>query len=415
MSVNEQTPGQRFLVKVSQKLSKERFEHAFGVDQVAEWDVEWSVFENTNHDVLQEQEFEDISIRKNIRTLAKTISKKRSENMNTTQKECFLDVLDLKEQYIMMAYDRIEAYSAEYFKLLHPESNICFGLKKGGDQLGVVMNITTGPRNEQPLRYYIKTHALGRKEFNSSTVPKPVEPLELIVYKVLEKLQLCPQVHFICRDEKDLLIATLDAGQNGDFQEFSTIMKQPEKITCQVWGNLLEYYFEGNGLLASFNEEVLNEKAHKFIEQLSMMDMIMRIFNLRDCINNTTNFGFMIPDGDLKVIDFRAELEPFTEECFKDFRNGNGMFRVDRAHYSIIYPLFGRPWKKRLQTAMLLVQEGMLCNLSEVLKESVDFVITQFSNNDLSHLVSKVKDRHTLLQTNIDTFIRYLNEQKLKQ
>ncbi|KAG2381987.1 hypothetical protein C9374_005779 [Naegleria lovaniensis] len=75
-----------------------------------------------------------------------------------------------------------------YFHNLYPEGEISFDIKKGGDQLGVVV-IIDRPGSDKPQRYFIKMHSLGRKESNS-TETKPVDVLELIIYKILEKLNL---------------------------------------------------------------------------------------------------------------------------------------------------------------------------------------------------------------------------------
>ncbi|KAG2393754.1 hypothetical protein C9374_007285 [Naegleria lovaniensis] len=237
--------------------------------------------------------------------------------MNGEQEECYLDVLKLKSKLKAVAFNRLKEYSKQYFQILHPEGEISFSIKQGGGQLGVIINVIRRG-NENSLRYFIKTHSHGRKE-SSSSDPIPVQALELIMYKVLEKLQLCPEVHFVCKDAKDFYIATLNAGQDENFHEYSKCIEQPEVLGRHVWVNLLEHFKEGVELDCELDEtNVLDEKAHQFVNQMTLLDIIIRVFNIRDVIHNTTNFGFVLPSGDLKIIDVRIEPAQFTKQfpCF---------------------------------------------------------------------------------------------------
>jgi hypothetical protein len=61
------------------------------------------------------------------------------------------------------------------------------------------------------ITYYAKTHRGGFKADLSGTT-YPVDLKELLVYKILELLQIGPETHFFYIDVKEFYIVTKDVG-----------------------------------------------------------------------------------------------------------------------------------------------------------------------------------------------------------
>ena len=72
-------------------------------------------------------------------------------------------------------------------------------------------------KNGEKRKYHVKTHSTGRL-LCISPVAKSVNPRELLVYIVLERLGFGCETHFLQRNLQDVYIA--DAGHGGSFNVF---------------------------------------------------------------------------------------------------------------------------------------------------------------------------------------------------
>ena len=80
---------------------------------------------------------------------------------------------------------KLETISGHCFSSCFPDSNIEDDDKVGGVQLGIQLKVTF--KKGEKRKYRIKTHSAGRLASNSAAA-KSVDPMELMVYKLLERL-----------------------------------------------------------------------------------------------------------------------------------------------------------------------------------------------------------------------------------
>jgi len=214
---------------------------------------------------------------------------------------------------------RIEESSKEHFEQRFPRSTVTTSAKRGGDQLGCIAEVTLA--DTQVLKYYVKTHSEGLKSGHSSAA-KLVNPAELLVYKVLENIEIGPQSHFFGRDGENLYIATLDAGIQANiegtftqvpFYEYS-YFKETEKPAVQehLWGTLSQIPTDSQ--LSDTQHQKIEEKvasslsAQNFISEVTKLDLVARIMELGDFQTNPGNYGFVFsesPPPQAMAIDFR--------------------------------------------------------------------------------------------------------------
>ena len=93
------------------------------------------------------------------------------------------------------------------------EAKIGVILKIDNNEDGIQLKriVTLKPMfNEVPPRWYVKTHADGLlKETKNSTI-KPVDPIELLTYKILEHSGYGTKSHFFYDDALNFYIGTKD-------------------------------------------------------------------------------------------------------------------------------------------------------------------------------------------------------------
>ena len=164
---------------------------------------------------------------------------------------------------------------------------VSFLPKKGGIQTGFICNISDG---DHTTRYFIKTHQYGPTEDNLKSL-QPPDTKELFIYKFLQSIGIGPEAHFIVPShgsKMTIYIATKD---------------------CHLT------------LLSQLTKDTVNTKA------LVQLDLISRIFCLRDCATNSSNCG-QVKDKPM-IVDFRIEKQSggyFKSDILNKFYQGNGEF-----------------------------------------------------------------------------------------
>ena len=145
----------------------------------------------------------------------------------------YTEFLKLRERVFIVQMDRLETVVEHYFSSYFPGSNMEYDVKTDGVQLGIQVKITL--KNGEKRKYHVKTHSSGRLSSNSSAA-KPVNPQDLIVQKVLERLGFGCEAHFLQRSLKDVYIATLDAGHGGSFNVFEKATGPLEEAGDEAYG-----------------------------------------------------------------------------------------------------------------------------------------------------------------------------------
>ncbi|KAI9332666.1 hypothetical protein BDR26DRAFT_806305 [Obelidium mucronatum] len=162
-----------------------------------------------------------------------------------------------------------------------------FSPKQSGIQTGFTCEVNNGA---QSVRYYIKTHQYGPTEDNAKST-KPPDTKELFVYKLLNRIGMGPQAHFIIPSsgtKKTIYIATKE---------------------CHLI------------LLSNLTKDTANNNA------LLQLDLISRIFCLRDCATNSSNCGQVGETA--MIVDFRIEKQSWgyvKADILDKFLKGNSEF-----------------------------------------------------------------------------------------
>lgn len=243
--------------------------------------------------------------------------------------------------------EHLKNAARQYFTQLFSEQNkkilqIDFAPKPDGDQLGQKMFIQyQAPDSENKLRiaYYVKTHQHGSNSRASSS--KSVDAKELFIYKVFEYIGIGPKAYFFFNPLSvgGFFIATQDM----------SFTKQPNKTK---FFHTYEKILKSSELQKSFLK-----KDEATYQALSSMDILARIFRLRDVTTNSGNFGCVLSDIRQKwqIIDFI--IDSFGtygyDDIFTGFKNGNGMYNY---HGFLGEILRDRPEVDRIQTGFTVIE-----------------------------------------------------------
>lgn len=265
--------------------------------------------------------------------------------------------------------------------------------------MGAIATVTL-ERGEQ-VKIFAKTHSRGRKEFFSSGA-KPLDPKELMVYKVLENLGLGCKAYFCARSPEDVYIATLDAAAEGRFYTLEQGSQDEEEVGRILWGRLGQHITKSpRQSNAADVEEILatDSTAQHFAKQAMILNVLGRILRLDDIFDNQGNLGFVQVTGnslfDLRILDFRFleknRLE-FTHDHFDGFLEGNGPFNPIAAHRILSYLLHYRGEKQRVHSALMITET--LQKLDRAIEEAYTFVHAYISRDSAFE-----SQRDTFLET----------------
>jgi hypothetical protein len=363
------TPGEIVSKMQAEVLRKERFVAVLGVEVVDSWGFDWSMLEDP---AVSFGDAHRISVMSSLHTKLQNLARKRYD---VEFDKLHTEFLKLRERVFIVHMDRLETIAEHYFSSCFPGSNIEHDDKAGGVQLGTQVKIAL--KNGEKRKYHVKTHSAGRLSSKSSAA-KPVNPQELMVYKVLERLGFGCETHFLQRSLEDVYIATLDAGHGGSFNVFEKATGALGKVGDEaygqtLWGSL--QIINPNSSLNDWNaiETVVQSDgvAQNFLLQIASLDMLSRILRLHDLLNNPDNFGFLETATAmplLKVIDFRVADDTFFTvgpDNFGGFLIGNGLYNYIGSHRTMRYGLHDRPTEERVKAALHILTTGPLARSHE--------------------------------------------------
>lgn len=161
-----------------------------------------------------------------------------------------------------------------------------FSEKNEGVQLGLIVSVK---KNQDEIKYYIKTHSEGAKRGFSSGVTSFM-PEEVFIYQFLSGLGYTPPTTFIQRTEKDVYILMRDA-------EWGTKEEIPEKGKFFIYEKRKDIT----------DERVKDKELYTYFAELYFLT---KLLNLHDTFSNADNYGIYLPDTPKKnpylvIIDFR--------------------------------------------------------------------------------------------------------------
>eukprot|EP00761_Pharyngomonas_kirbyi_P014399 gb/GECH01014429.1/.p1 GENE.gb/GECH01014429.1/~~gb/GECH01014429.1/.p1 ORF type:complete len:410 (+),score=26.72 gb/GECH01014429.1/:1-1230(+) len=262
--------------------------------------------------------FSSVSTR--LRLLSKILRKRVQASENTFVLCCLL----ASDATTNILDNILKATVKKYFELKgftpHERS---FSTKSSGEQIGCIVSVVNSAG--QTSKYYCKTHHHGARKVNSSRGREPVDVAELMVYVLLNQLDVGPHVEFCCTDEYDFFILSRDASEELEssyqvcFKEYSVFRE------CM-----------NNQTLLNAEYEFLNLEEYAYVKLIYQADLISRILNLSDVINNPGNWGALFSRDDrrtplkLQIIDFLVKEERINP--WEDFQEGNGIYNYWNCH-----------------------------------------------------------------------------------
>ena len=168
--------------------------------------------------------------------------------------------------------------------------------------------------NEIPPRWYVKTHAGGLLRDTKKSTIRPVDPLELLTYKILEHSGYGTESHFFYDDPLNFYIGTKDVSSYSDTQSIS------------------DYHSFLTKEKNDFTETTTKEVQTNIIYGLITADILSRTLCLTDIHTQNGNILFVEnkDNWDLKIIDFRNAVSgydyPDGYRLFGGLVAGNGQF-----------------------------------------------------------------------------------------
>ncbi len=379
---------QKIYNMMTRVLKKDYIASFVGAAVVESWDEDWSIFES-------EISFDDAQ---GVSFLSRLHSKLREISLTRWEDEAFenfyfMEFLRIIDRIAKVHEDRLKVVTTNYFCAHFQVANISFSPKDNGRHFGCTAHIKFEGEPKRIVKYYVKTHSAGRV-LSGSSAPKAFDPKELMVYKILERLDVGCETHFLHRSLQDVYIATLDASHGGSFKEFSAAVGDSYKMGDEeygrtLWGDL--NYISGDPICID-REQI--EKciqgdgiANNFVIQIVTLDMLSHILRLNDLLNNTGNFGFFFESETslpkLKVIDFRINNDNLLifPLHFSEFWKGNGC--AGYSHRILRYVLHARRVKERIQSAIHVLTVGPLLRLLDCIEQAFTDVEAYVNSTEL--------------------------------
>lgn len=415
------TPGEIVSKMQAEVLRKERFVSVLGTEVVDSWGFDWSVLEDPAVSFADPRR---ISVMSSLHTKLQGFARKRYD---TDFDNLYSDFLKLRDRISIVHKVRLETIVEQYFSSYFPGSKVECDAKAGGVQLGSQVNVIL--ENGEKRKYHVKTHSAGRLSSKSSAA-KPVNPLELMVYKVLEHLGFGCETHFLQRSLEDVYITTLDAGHGGSFNVFEKATGGPEQAGDETYGQTLWGVLQiihPDSSLNDWNaiETVVQSDAiaQNFLLQVASLDMLSRILRLHDLLNNPDNFGFLETATAmplLKVIDFRVADDTFFTvgpDHFGGFLIGNGLYNYIGSHRTMRYGLHDRPTGERVKAALHILTAGPLVRSHECVDLAYEDVrkyitSTETFTDHVSDMLTQLDPFRDALHHNIAFFTERLQSWK---
>ena len=313
----ETTLKEKIGVLLSNIFDKSRVEKILEPEEFQSLDVDWSIF--VKESVVDGAFSLSCQQRRTIKILRRSFSlfaRKRRDCIEV--QNFFYDLEDLAEQVVALPLERLKGYSQDFFSNLFPSCAISFRPKMNGVQLGTLAILKFPDGGE--VRYFVKTHSLGSHLSSlQSAGEEPVQPTELLCYRILELLDLGPEAFFFGQNEKNFYIATRDSGYNGAFIEYGLLTRSNDQARLIMGAEFVAMMDSITTVYTAedFEREAKSSELTKtFFENMLLLDVLEWILRLSDVTSNVTNFGFFAAAEDatgpfkLRIIDFRAEARP---------------------------------------------------------------------------------------------------------
>jgi hypothetical protein len=385
------SPGKQLSKDLAALLRREAFAAVLGSETVDSWEYDWALLENPD---VAFSDPRKASLTCQLYSRLKKFSGMLNESSDFNV--LLISLFKLRIEILNIDKERLKLCARHYFMQRFPDAvAVDFFPKLSGVQMGFQALVKFS--DEDRLKYHLKTHSGGRLETNSSA-PKPVDPTELLVYKILEHLRVGSETHFfVYRSLEDVFIATLDASHT-DGSRFSTFKRATEiHATCDetitgetMWGSLLSQLNRHTDFAVIEDCIQSDPIAQNYLLQTASLDLISRVFRLQDLLDNSDNFGFFTFRTErpcLKIVDFRVSRDidmNVISDHFRGFLVGNGFFNYQSSHATLRYALRDRLQAERVKTAHHVLTAGLLENSHDCINRAHQEVRSFFESSVFS-------------------------------
>ncbi len=334
------TAGKEVAQKQKEIFTEENFLKVFKPQEIQKLDINWQAF--------QDGDFDEPGKRSAISKITKFMLLNTKNTQEFKQLDGELDAINKDQQRVHLR--RVNDVALEYFQLKFSDFAVDIGYKLGGVQLG--NTVTISKESEKSITYHVKTHSDGLAS-GKSAAATIVNPVELMVYKILERIGIGCESHFFGRDAKNFYIATKDTGFDGTYLSYGKMKEEHSNFS----------------------------NSEEFSNGIFCLDLLSRILRLTDLQTNSGNFGFVNKsDGwHIKAIDFRVVNEQnfkINKEYFQGFLEGNTQVSYSDEPIKNIFKKH-----KDLEQIARNIFSNQFKNFYQIVKESAQEVFEAIKNN----------------------------------
>ena len=319
----------------------------------------------------------------------------------------------------------LKLHASEYFDSFLKEKNfrlkkIDYNQKTTGVQVGnaFVIIFETSNMELKKETIYVKTHGEGTNSFGNSN--SQMNYREMFLYNLFELISLGPEVHFFFNDKNpnDFYIATKSL-----CDQFYILAELVLNIDSSKRIYLKEMYYsdpfydyatdcEFKSKLNRFTEDFKKNKL--FIRGLILLDLINKLLNLSDLTTNGENYGFEIPNGHLKILDFSVQ-ENKKNQNFNVYTNF--LSSINKSSFIPLYQFINENKELKLSVAKDIVVNELshfktkidkaMCRTCDFLEKNSSNLFSNIENktnvfNDLNIYVENILE-------SFDEFLKALN------
>lgn len=268
-------------------------------------------------------------LRQAVSKLAKTIVRLSGDADSAEQKDFVSRFLRFKYSLDHVEEERVMFYAKLHFTDLFGD-RVTVLPKLSGRSNGAIVQVEGNP----PRKYYVKSHGEGHTLTRGSgqSTAKPVEPCELVFYRLFSKMKIGPECIIFGPDQVRCYIATLNAGPL--FGRYDSV----KKTHLGAWSATGT---EGRDF-SSFELSVGNDLvAQRYAQNLMFVHILTQVLGLADLVDNDKNFGFTLDTAELVILDFNVHtraIKVMSQDDFDTIIEPTSSAQV--LHYDTLDPFF---------------------------------------------------------------------------
>lgn len=361
--------------------------------------------------VLQEKDFNEYATKEGwIQQLTELhdnldASKKRTlDNIRKKYNTLTEISLGIRDKLDELPNVMIESKIKEYFEGMNIGKVLSIDDNKNGVQLKRIVTIQP-LLSELPLKWYVKTHAGGLLKDTRKSTSKPVDPIELLTYKILEHSGYGTETHFFYDDARNFYIGTKNVASYSDTQ---SVRDYPTFLTE-----------EKNNFTKETMERYPLEEENQIIQGLMTSDILSRVLCLTDILTQDGNIVFIQnkDNWQLKIIDFRNSVSgygyPDGSLLFGGLVDGNGQFNYIGVDKAVSHYLGTKKLPLRINFARAFDYKNLRAAVGQAEGEMYNYMNSKENFELFKNTQAKVYEHSAAIQNIISQFekaaIIYLN------